>query len=261
MGFTARELKYLSSNKGIRYLLSSDKPQYSEVVNRLKYEDQLDRLQIELIKLQNWVLENNKRVLILFEGREFSGKGGTINACSEHLNPRSYRLVALNKPTEEEQGQLYFKRYMERIPEKGEIVFFDRSWYNRAVVEPVNGFCTEKEYKHFMLEVNHFENMLIEDGIYVLKFYLSISKKEQKRRIEHVKANPLKRWQLSAVDLKAQELWSSYTKYTSTMLKKTDGKKNPWYSIETNDIKKAHLDIIKLILKKIPYKSKVGSRK
>jgi polyphosphate kinase 2 len=252
--FNKNELKLLSSNKGIRYLLSGNEIDYDEVIHRLQFEEKIVDLQAELIKFQNWVIENEKRVIILFEGREFAGKGNTINTCTEHLNPRSFTKVALNKPNENELGQWYFKRYVERLPEKGEIIFFDRSWYNRAVVEPVNGFCTSKEYARFMSEVNYFERMLISDGILLTKFYLDISKKTQEDRIKEVKASPLTRWQLSQVDLKAVELWDQYTKYTNKMLKKTNGKKNPWNVIESDDLKKSKNQVIQTILDKHPYK-------
>ena len=252
MNFTKSELKLLSTNRGLKHLLLEEKPDFVQVVDLLNYKAKLEQLQAKLIKVQNWVQENEKRVLIIFEGREFAGKGSTLNACIERLNPRAYRKVALNKPNEKERGQWYFKRYIEQIPEKGEMVFFDRSWYNRAVVEPVNGFCTQKEYKRFMGEVNHFEEMLIEDGIIMLKFYLSITKKEQERRIEEVQANPLLRWQLSKVDLEATKLWDTYTKYTKEMIKITDGPKNPWEMIKANNYHAARLRVITLINKKIP---------
>ena len=252
MEFTKQELKILSSRPGLKHLLYDDIPDFRKTVDFLIYRAKLQKLHLGLIKLQDWVQDNNKRVMVIPEGREFAGKGGTINACIEHLNPRVYRKVALNKPTKKEKGQWYFERYVEKIPERRKIVFFDRSWYNRAVVEPVNGFCTEKEYKRFMEVVNHFEKMLTEEGIIIIKFYLSISKNIQKERIEAVKKNPLLRWQLSKVDLEAPKLWDQYTMYTSTMLEKTNRKKNPWHVIDSDNKYAAHLEVIKVILKEIP---------
>jgi polyphosphate kinase 2 len=247
--FSRKELKVLSSSRGIQYLLQQGDLNPKEVIDRLNYEEKLKILQAKLIKVQNWVINNQKRIMILFEGREFAGKGMTLNTCIEHLNPRAYRKVALNKPTEKEQGQWYFKRYIEQLPERGEMVFFDRSWYNRAVVEPVNKFCTRKEYKRFMNEVNHFEEMLIGDGIIMIKFYLSISKKEQKSRIKGVQDNPLLRWQLSKVDIEAPGKWNLYTKYTKVMLENTSSFTRPWHIIQADNINTARLEVFDTILK------------
>ena len=182
-----KELRLLSSSRGIEYLLMAKNPDFKGVAGQLLYERKLVKLQAELIKAQNWVVENEERVIVIVEGREFAGKGDAIRAFTDHLNPRSMRVVALQKPTAREKGQWYFKRYIQQLPERGEIAFFDRSWYNRAIVEPVNGFCTQDEYERFMNEVNHFEEMLIGDGIRLMKFYLSISKEEQKKRIQAVR--------------------------------------------------------------------------
>jgi len=216
------DLFLLNTNKGLEYLLQGEQPNFKETIKQLRYEKALVDLQIKMINVQNWVVENDKRVLVVVEGREFSGKGGAIHVFTEHLNPRSIRTVALKTPGPIEMGQWYFKRYIEQLPERGEMVFFDRSWYNRALVEPVNGFCSQKEYTRFMNEVNHFEHMLSEDGIVIIKIYFSISKKEQERRIELVQQNPLRRWELSPVDLRAIELWDDYTKYEKKMFKVTN---------------------------------------
>lgn len=252
--FSDKELKLLSSSRAIEYLLMAKKPDFHDVVGQMLYEEELVRLQAELIKAQNWVVENQKRVVIIVEGREFAGKGDAVRAFTDHLNPRSMRVVALQKPTPKEQGQWYFRRYVKSLPERGEIAFFDRSWYNRAIVEPVNGFCTRKEYDRFMKEVNHFEEMLIGDGILLLKFYLSISKKEQKKRIAAVRKDPLRRWELTPVDLAAVELWDEYTHYKKEMFRRTDGKVNPWIRIKANDKREAHLEGIRIILEHLPYK-------
>lgn len=252
--FNEKELKLLNSSRALEYLLASEQPNFREVVGQLQYEEELTKLQAELIRAQNWVVENQKRVVVIVEGREFAGKGDAIRAFTDHLNPRSMRVVALQKPTPKEQGQWYFRRYVKSLPERGEIAFFDRSWYNRAIVEPVNGFCTRKEYDRFMKEVNHFEEMLIGDGILLLKFYLSISKKEQKKRIAAVRKDPLRRWELTPVDLAAVELWDEYTHYKKEMFRRTDGKVNPWIRIKANDKRQAHLEGIRIILEHLPYK-------
>lgn len=250
--FTEEELDLLNSYKALEYLLRSEELDFEDTLRQLKYEKQLNALQVELIKVQNWVVENNRQVLILVEGREFAGKKSLIRAFTEHLNPRSMRTVALSKPTPSQRGQWYFKRYIERLPERGEMVFFDRSWYNRAMVEPVNGFCTHEEYKRFMKEVNHFERMLSEDGIILIKIYLSITKKEQQRRIENVRRNPLRRWELTPVDLRAVELWDIYTKYKEEMFRVTDTVQNPWHIIRKNDKRLACLEAFEEVLKILP---------
>lgn len=253
--FSEKELKMLSSSRAIEYLLMKEKPDFHDVAGQMAYEEELIRLQAELIKAQNWVVEEQERVVVIVEGREFAGKGDCIRAFTDHLNPRSMRLVALQKPTAKQRGQWYFKRYIEQLPERGEMAFFDRSWYNRAIVEPVNGFCTPDEYERFMNEVNHFENMLIGDGIRLIKFYLSISREEQKKRIEAVREDPLRRWELTPVDLNALKLWDEYTHYKKEMFGRTDGKANPWIKIKANDKRETHLQGIRHILKALPYKS------
>ena len=169
----------------------------------MKYEEELEKLQIELVKMQRWVQEKKRRIAIIFEGRDAAGKDGTIRRFIEHLNPRTLPVVALPKPTEEETGQWYFQRYIEQLPNRGELVFFDRSWYNRAVVEPVMGFCRDKQYNHFMRQVPEFEHMLYEDGVTVIKFWFSISKDEQLKRFQSREVNPLKQWKLSPIDAEA----------------------------------------------------------
>lgn len=254
--FTKKELKLLNSNLAIKHMLQSEKLMPRKVLREVKYEHEVENLQVELIKLQHWVIANKKRLIVLFEGRDAAGKGGAIRRINHHLNPRYYRVVALPKPNDQERGQWYFQRYISKLPNPGEIVFFDRSWYNRAVVEPVNGFCTREEYERFMDEVVNFEEMITKDGIILIKFYFSITKKEQAKRFAEIKANPLKRWKMSPVDDRAQELWDDYTQYKERMFVQTHTKNNPWVIIEANRKANARLFAIKYLLNTIPYKTK-----
>ncbi len=228
----------------------------SEILTTLQYEEELKLLQIELVKLQQWVQKNNKRVAVIFEGRDAAGKGGSIRRFTEHLNPRSMRTVALSRPTEVEQGQWYFRRYIKQLPNPGEIVFFDRSWYNRAVVEPVMGFCTKEQYKQYMVQVPEFEHMLYESGVEIIKFWFSISKDEQQRRFESRLENPLKRWKFSPVDQKGQEMWDDYTYYKEQMFSKTHTSYCPWIVVKTNDKLQARLESIRYVLSKFEYDNK-----
>ena len=209
--------------------------------------------------MQSWVKDTKQRVVVLFEGRDAAGKGGTIKRFMEHLNPRSSRLVALNKPTNVEKGQWYFQRYIKELPNPGEIVFFDRSWYNRAVVEPVMDFCTDKEYNEFLVQVPEFEHMLYEDGLIIIKFWLSISKEEQLKRFNARNDNPLKRWKFSPVDKKGQELWDTYTHYKDEMFSKTHTSYSPWMLIKTNNKKTARLEAMRYVLSKFDYDGKKES--
>nr|WP_196894570.1 polyphosphate kinase 2 [Aureivirga marina] len=228
----------------------------SYVKKKYEYQQELQLLQIELVKLQQWISKNKKRVVVIFEGRDAAGKGGSIRRFSEHLNPRSMRLVALTKPTEEEQGQWYFRRYIKELPNPGEIVFFDRSWYNRAVVEPVMGFCTSEQYKKFMVQVPEFEHMLYEDGVTIVKFWFSISKEEQQARFLSRLKNPLKRWKFSPVDQRGQELWNDYTFYKNQMFSKTHTTYSPWIIVKTNDKQTARLESIRYVLSLFDYDGK-----
>lgn len=252
--YSEEELKLLSTSTGLRYSLEGKKPEFDAVLNLIKLENRVADLQEELIKLQYWAVEKEVRVLILIEGREFAGKGGLLRALTDHLNPRSMRKVALPRPSQRESGQWYFQRYIQRLPDPGEIVFFDRSWYNRAMVEPVNGFCTKKDYDKFMREVNHFERMIVEDGVRLFKFYLSISKKEQINRIEEVRNNPLRKWELTNVDERAVILWDKYTKFKNWMFEKTDTEIAPWTIIKADDKTLTYIHTIEHILKSTPYK-------
>lgn len=253
--FSDRELRLLNSNKAIKLMLQQgDKINPQKVLRYVRYEKTLEELQVELIKMQQWVIKNNMRVCMIFEGRDAAGKGGAIRRVTHHLNPRNYRVIALPKPTEQEKGQWYFQRYINKLPNPGEIVLFDRSWHNRAVVEPVNGFCTSEEYERYMSEVNHFEEMITNDGIILIKFYFSINKHEQAARFKDIASNPLKRWKMSPVDAKAQELWDLYTEYKERMFEHTNTERNPWIILRANRKTQARVKVIKHILDIIPYR-------
>ena len=225
-----------------------------------EYEKQLEKFQIELLKLQKFVKEHGLKVLIIMEGRDAAGKGGTIKRLTEHLNPRGCRVVALEKPSDVEQTQWYFQRYVSHLPSGGEIVIFDRSWYNRAMVEPVMGFCTHQQHKDFLRQVSKFEEMLTNSGIIMFKFYFSVSKAEQKRRFDSRKNDPLKQYKLSPVDQKSQELWEQYTlaKYSMLLASNTDFA--PWTILVSDDKKRARLNAFRCILSRIKYTNKIASR-
>ena len=250
------DFKNISGTKELLSLIEEKNVSFSKVKKTLLYDKELRLLQIELVKLQNYVSSQNKRVAIIFEGRDAAGKGGNIRRFMEHLNPRSSRLVALNKPTEVEKGQWYFQRYIKELPNPGEIVFFDRSWYNRAVVEPVMGFCSTKQYEDFLVQVPEFEHMMYEDGVIIIKFWLSITKEEQAKRFDARKENPLKRWKFSPVDKQGQILWDKYTHYKSEMFTKTHTTYSPWMIIKTNDKKVARLEAIRHVLSRFNYEGK-----
>jgi polyphosphate kinase 2 len=253
LNLSKEDLELLNSRIGLKHLLSEKNVDVNRALRSTKYEMRVRALQAELIKLQNWSINNNKKIVVLFEGRDAAGKGGAIRRITAHINPRYYRIVAFPKPSKEEEGQWYFQRYVNRLPKPGEIVFFDRSWYNRAVVEPVNEFCTEHEYKIFMNQVNDFERMITESDTYLLKLYFSIAKEEQARRFKEIKASPLKRWKMTPVDEKAQELWDKYTEYKLKMFKNTNSEKCPWKIIDANKKTSARIDALEYILEKIPY--------
>ena len=227
-----------------------------EILYDLDYQEQLFKLQAELVNLQKWVTKNKKRVCIIFEGRDAAGKGGSIRRMTEHLNPRARRVVALSKPTEVEQGQWYFRRYIKEMPNPGELVFFDRSWYNRAIVEPVMGFCSKEQYNKFMIHVPEFENMLYEDGILLIKFWFSVTKEEQLKRFESRLASPLKRWKFSPVDQEGQNKWDTYTHYKDQMFAKTHTAFSPWIIIKTNNKKEARLESLRYLLSRFEYERK-----
>ena len=226
----------------------------------LEYEKELTRLQIELLKLQNHVKEKGLKVLMIFEGRDAAGKGGTIKRITEHLNPRGARVVALEKPSDIERTQWYFQRYTQYLPSAGEIVFFDRSWYNRAGVEPVMGFCTTEEHHEFLREVPEFEKMLVKSGIILFKFYFSVSKKEQAKRFKKREIDPLKQYKLSPVDKESQNLWDKYTIAKFSMLMASNTDNAPWTIIKSDDKKRARLNCIRHILSNLEYEKKTGSK-
>jgi len=254
---SALELKKLNSKKGLVTLLSRESLNVERALRYIDYERKLKKLQTEVIRLQTWAIENNERIVVLFEGRDAAGKGGAIRRITERINPRHMRIVALPKPTEDEQTQWYFQRYVQQLPKAGEMVFFNRSWYNRAVVEPVNGFCTQQEYEVFMSQINDFERMIMDSGIYLVKIYMSISKKEQAKRFDEIKNDPLKQWKMSPVDEKAQELWDQYTTYKDAMFEKTNTEKSPWKVIKANRKTEARVNAINHILKNIPYDKEI----
>lgn len=229
---------------------------YRTKMNRKKYEQELEHLQIELLKLQRWVKLNGERIVLLFEGRDAAGKGGTIKRFMEHLNPRGARLVALAKPTESEQGQWYFQRYVQHLPTAGEIVLFDRSWYNRGVVEPVMGFCRPHQHHTFLREAPQLENMLVNSGVRLFKLWFSVSREEQFRRFKARETDKLKQWKLSPIDIKSLELWNEYTEAQNAMLMATDTKASPWTVIHSDDKRRARLSCFSYILNQIDYTNK-----
>lgn len=253
---TNLDFNKIKSRADLEAVLQEKGRDYSKALFNIEYERQLEQLQIELVKWQRWVTENHQRVAIIFEGRDAAGKGGTIKRFIEHMNPRSLRVVALNKPTDLEKRQWYFRRYIKELPNAGEIVFFDRSWYNRAVVEPVMGFCTEEHYQQFMRQVPEFEHMLFEDGVHVIKIWFSINKEEQSKRFDDRRSNPLKQWKLSPVDEKGQEMWERYTYYKEQMFARTHTNFSPWTIIKTNKKKIARLESIRHVLSKFEYDGK-----
>ena len=229
---------------------------YKNLLSRKNYERQKYRLQVELLKLQAWVKESGQRVVVLFEGRDAAGKGGTIRRFMEHLNPRGARVVALEKPTAEERGQWYFQRYVGHLPTAGEITLFDRSWYNRAGVERVMGFCTDAEYQEFLRQVPEFERMLVRQGIHVFKFWFSVSRREQRRRFKERQVHPLKQWKLSPIDLASLDKWGDYTISKEAMFFHTDTADAPWIVIKSDCKKRARLNALRYLLHKLPYDKK-----
>jgi polyphosphate kinase 2 len=250
---SAKDVELLNSKIGLKRLLAIPKTDVAGALKATKHEQKLRKMQADLITLQNWTIKTGQRVIIVFEGRDAAGKGGAIRRITAHINPRHFRIVALPKPTEDEKGQWYFQRYVSMLPEPGEIVFFDRSWYNRAIVEPVNGFCTEAEYEVFMGQVNEFERMIVESGAHLIKFYFSISKAEQAARFKEIASSPLKRWKMTAVDREAQDLWTEYTRYKDRMFEMTDVPDSPWVVINANGKANARIAALKHILETIPY--------
>ena len=233
---------------------------YKNLMSRKNYEKQKYRLQVELLKLQAWVKETKQRVIILFEGRDAAGKGGTIKRFMEHLNPRGASVVALEKPSDVERGQWYFQRYIQHLPSSGEIVLFDRSWYNRAGVERVMGFCTPDEYGEFMRQCPEFERNLVRSGIHLIKFWFSVSRPEQHRRFKERENHPLKQWKLSPIDKASLDKWHDYTKAKEAMFFYTDTADAPWTVVKSDCKKRARLNAMRYVLHKLPYANKDTDR-
>jgi len=256
------DFELYSSKESFKDILKSktSKKRYDSLIDVVDYDSELLKLQAELVDLQQWAAKHKKRVCVLFEGRDAAGKGGAIRRFTEHLNPRSMRVVALTKPTDIEKGQWYFRRYIKELPEPGELVFFDRSWYNRAVVEPVMDFCTDEQYNKFMVQVPEFEHMLYEDGVIIIKFWFSISKEEQKKRFNSRLKNPLKQWKFSPVDKEGQIRWDKYTSYKEQMFTQTHTSFSPWIIIKTNSKKQARLESIRYVLSRFEYDRKGSSK-
>ena len=224
-------------------------------IPKAAYERELERLQTELVTMQRWVIESGTRVLVLFEGRDAAGKGGAIKRVMQYLNPRSARVVALQKPSEREQGQWYFQRYIERLPTAGEIVLMDRSWYNRAGVERVLGYCTDEEYDLFMQQVPVVEQLLVDEGIILIKYWFSVSDKEQQRRFKSRLKDPMRRWKLSETDLQSIIRWEDYSQAKDAMFDATDTKHAPWWTVESDDKRAARLNVLNHLLSQVPWES------
>ena len=224
-----------------------------EKLKRKEYEAKLDELQMELVKMQYWIKATGKKLVVLFEGRDAAGKGGAIKSIAEPLNPRGSRIVALGKPSDTEKTQWYYQRYVAHLPAAGEIVLFDRSWYNRAGVEHVMGFCTQEEYAEFLRSCPEFERMLINSGIILLKYWFSVSDEEQERRFHDRAGNPARRWKLSEMDIQGREKWIEFSKAKDEMFRHTDTKHSPWYTVEADDKRRARLNCIAHLLSMIPY--------
>nr|WP_123506560.1 polyphosphate kinase 2 [Frondihabitans sp. PhB188] len=237
------------------YTWQEDYP-YDERMSREEYEFEKYRLQVELLKFQYWLEDTGKRAIILFEGRDAAGKGGTIKRFTEHLNPRMSRVVALSKPSERESGQWYFQRYVEHLPTAGEIVLFDRSWYNRAGVERVMGFASDEEYETFMAQAPSFEKMLIDSGIHVTKFWFSVTRKEQRTRFAIRQLDPVRRWKLSPMDIASLGLWDKYTAAKEEMFRRTDKRIAPWTIVRSNDKKRARINAMRYFLSQFEYEDK-----
>ncbi|MEM6887793.1 MAG: polyphosphate kinase 2 [Pseudomonadota bacterium] len=242
--------------KGKNRDIIDDSYPYEERLDRDEYEAQLDALQIELVKLQAWVKAKNKRLVLVFEGRDGAGKGGTISRFRANLNPRGARVVALSTPTERETTQWYFQRYIDHLPAAGEIVFFDRSWYNRGVVEPVFDFCTDAQRKHFFRQVTPFEEMLVDDDVRLFKFWLNVGRAEQLRRMLKREEDPLKQWKISRIDVEGLEKWDAYTAAISDTLNRSHSASAPWTVVRSDDKRRARLNAIRAVLHGLDYKHK-----
>jgi len=252
-GEILRDTKEVTTIEERWHVLGDSKPPRRST-KKYKYIDEMARLQFELLKLQEWVRVQGLKVCVLFEGRDAAGKGGVIKRIMESLNPRVCRVVALGTPTEKERSQWYFQRYVEHLPSAGEIVLFDRSWYNRAGVERVMGFCSDDEYREFLRACPLFEEMLVRSGIYLVKYWFSVSDEEQEKRFAERMRNPIKRWKLSPMDLEARKRWVEYSMAKDAMLKHTNSKTTAWFTVDADNKKKARLNCIAHLLRQIPYK-------
>ncbi|MEQ9639433.1 MAG: polyphosphate kinase 2 [Alphaproteobacteria bacterium] len=226
---------------------------YKRRMPRAEYEDELGSLQVEMLRLQAWVKERGERLVLVFEGRDGAGKGGTIKRLVEHLNPRGAHVIALDKPSDVERGQWYFQRYVKHLPAKGEIIFFDRSWYNRAGVERVMGFANQRQFEQFMAQVPQLERMWVDDGIRLFKFFLSIDKKEQRKRVLARSEDRLKHWKLSPIDLRSTDLYEEYTKARNDMLRATNTEPAPWTVVLTKDKRRGRINVFRHLLRSLPY--------
>ena len=254
--FSNEEIAKISNRVELEHLLFERMVHLTPVYDRIRYETDLELLQIELLKMQNWITQQGMRVAVLFEGRDAAGKGGAIRRFMRYLNPRAAKAVALGKPSDIEKGHWYFRRHVKELPNRGEMVFFDRSWYNRAVVEPVMGFCTPEEYERFLQQVPEFEHMLYEDGVKIIKFWFDISKEEQEKRFQARMTNPLKQWKISPVDLASREKWDDYTRHIREMFIKTHTEFSPWIIINTDSKMEARLESIRYLLSRFNYPGK-----
>jgi len=243
----------LRDHAEMRHQLALAKSETRKAVTRRREEQSMKPYQAELIRMQKYLEENNRRMIILFEGRDASGKGGTIRRVTRYMNEKHYRVVALGKPTEEQRNQWFFQRYVASFPTGGEVVLFDRSWYNRAVVEPIFGFCTEEEYENFMTGVSGFEKDLVRQGTILLKLYFSVTKDEQARRFDRRRNDPLRQWKLSEIDVQAQDRWDDFTNQKYEMLKRTHTSFAPWTIVRSNNKYKARINAMKVILNSVPY--------
>jgi len=252
--------KRVTATKAKKSNSRNDKVQIWVKKEKLAYEKELIRLQVELLKLQNHVKDKGLKILMIFEGRDAAGKGGTIKRITEHLNPRGARVVALEKPSEKESSQWYFQRYVTHLPAAGEMVLFDRSWYNRSMVEPVMGFCSEREHHKFLKDAPEFEKMIVDENIKIFKFYFSVSKKEQAKRFKARETDPLKQYKLSPVDKESQKLWDEYSLAKFMMLSATHTEAAPWTIVKSDDKKKARINCIKHILNFVDYPDKIDQK-